>query len=138
MSLVNINWTPNKKELRQFGLTLIIGFSFIGLFFYFFYDKEIIAYACWLFGFTAGLLGLTGFKLALPVYWAWMFIAFIMGNIMSRLILAIIFYVMVTPISLIMKILRRDRLHLKKPTNSSYWLEENHVNKNESQYERQF
>jgi len=66
-------------------------------------------------GFTApGLLG--------PLYWAWMKFAFALGWFNTRLFLGIIFYLIITPVGLVMRLFRNDTLRLKFDRSaSSYW-----------------
>jgi hypothetical protein len=134
MSLVNINWHPDAKELRKFGLTVLIGFAIIGAVF-FFTGKPISAYYLWGAGVLFGASGLTGTVIALPFYFIWMGFAFIVGNIMSRLIMFLIFFAVVTPLGIIMRLTGRDRLKLKKSNASSYWTD---VSSAKQDYQRQF
>jgi hypothetical protein len=73
------------------------------------------------FGVAAGLLGLSGTKAALPVYWGWMAIAFVMGNIVSRILVFLIYYGLLMPMGLMMRAVGRDKLVLRKPDADSYW-----------------
>lgn len=122
MSLVRINWRPDSTELRKFGVAMVVGFGLIGLFLRYGLHRPDAALGCWVFGAVAGALGLTGWKVALPVYWAWMGIAFVMGNIMSRVVLTLFYYGMITPMGLIRRQVK-DRLSLRKPSASTYWTE---------------
>jgi len=138
MSLVRINWRPDASALRKFGMTMLIGFGVIGLIFQFYYHKPVTAMACCAFGGFAGALGLTGTKLALPLYLTWMAVGFVMGNIISRLVLMIVFYGLITPMGLCMRLIGRDRLALKRDVQKkSYWrnLDDTADARN---YERQF
>ncbi len=137
MSLVNINWQPDKKELRKFGITVLIGFAIIGLVFFFTGKTPTPAYWLWGIGALFGLAGVTGTVVALPFYYAWMAVAFVMGNIMSRVIMFIIFFGVVTPLGIIMRLTGRDRLLLKKSADAkSYWLDVSPIDKDS--YQRQF
>ena len=137
MSFVIINWRPNPKERRKFGLIMLIGCSLIGLAFQFLIGKADIAAAWYVFGAVSGGLGLTGTRAALPLYWVWMGVAFVLGNIISRVILALIYYLVVTPIGLVRRLAGHDDLHLRKPNRDSYWCDLTHQT-GPSRYERQF
>lgn len=123
MSLVSINWNPDKKELKKFGISMWVGFGILGIISLFILDKSGLAYFCWIFGIIAGGLGLSQQKIALPVYWAWMAIAFVMGNIISRVLVVLFYYLMITPIGIIMRLSGRDKLKLKKPDSDTYWVD---------------
>ena len=120
--LAQINWHPSNPDLRKFGLTLIIGFALIGGLVYWL-GNSAVAFWMWKISVAIGLLALLLPPLSLPFYWAWMGIAFVMGTIISFFIVALIYYVIITPVGLIMKIIGRDALKLKKSSfqNDTYW-----------------
>lgn len=120
MSMVSINWRPASKELRKFGITVLIGFGIIGLIFQLVADNMTAAYIAYIAGAVLGLPALTGTAVALPGYWLWMGIAFVMGNIMSRLLLGVFFYGLITPMGLVRR-LANDKLRLRRPAVDSYW-----------------
>ena len=68
------------------------------------------------------LPGLIYPKLLKPLHSIWMTFALSMGYIMSRLILFIVYYVAITPISLFFRLIKKDILDQKIDNNaSSYW-----------------
>ena len=136
MSLVHINWRPDAKELRKFGITVLIGFAIIGTIIFFTAKTPVSAYWLWGIGAVFGISGLTGTVIALPFYFAWMGIAFVIGNIMSRIIMVLVYFLVVTPIGLLMRMTGRDRLRLKKTKEDSYWTDASHSSKDS--YHRQF
>ncbi len=136
MSMVQINWKPNATELRKFGAAMIVGFGIIGSIFLW-RQHSAVAIGCYTFGGVTGAIGLTGAKIALPIYWAWMSIAFVMGNIVSRVLLAMVYYGVLTPIGLFRRGLGRDPLLLKRPEGDSYWIDTDET-KNAESYEKQF
>jgi hypothetical protein len=146
MGLVEINWRPEAGELRKFGLAMIVGFGIIGSLVYLkaahsagWRDWSVgsLPLVLWIAGGAAGLLGLSGTRAALPVYWVWMGIAYVMGNIISRLFLLFLFYGMITPMGICMRLSGRDKLLLRRGQFRSYWQEVPPV-RNKSSYERQF
>lgn len=94
------------------------------------------AYWIWGVAGAVGLLGLTGTALALPFYYAWMGVAFVLGNVMSRLVVTLFFYGMITPMGLLMRATGRDTLRLRKPAGESYWTDA--ASTPPHRYERQF
>ena len=143
MSLVKLNWKPSPKELRQFGAIFGSGFLLIGLVKYFwmwswlFERNEKLGLIFILIGIVGGAIGLTGTKLALPLYWVWIGIAFVLGNIMSRVVITLIYYGIITPMSFVARLLGRDKLQLKKRAVQSYWQDISLPHEPEK-YERQF
>jgi len=69
------------------------------------------------------LLGLTNSKLLSPLNIIWFKFGLFLGKIVSPVVMGIIFFFVVTPISLILKIFKKDVLNLKKNNNNSYWIE---------------
>tara|TARA_E500000178_G_scaffold315321_1_gene334231 strand:+ start:921 stop:1289 length:369 start_codon:yes stop_codon:yes gene_type:complete len=69
------------------------------------------------------LLGLSNSKILTPLNRLWSKFGILLGKIMSPLIMGLIFFLVVTPIGLIMRMLRKDLLNLKFNTNGSYWIE---------------
>ena len=143
MSLIKLNWTPGRKELRSFGAIFLGGFVLIGLLKYFwpferiFTQNKTVGFWLIVLGVVVGGIGLTGTKLALHFYWLWLGIAFVMVNIMSRIIIAAIYFLVFTPMRLISSLVGRDKLQLKKRTTNSYWLDIS-LPKEVEKYERQF
>ena len=119
------------------------GFVLIGLVKYLWPFERLISKnetaGVWLIGIgiVVGAIGLSGSRLAIPLYWAWLGIAYVMGNIMSRVIMTLIYLLVFTPMRLIGNMVGRDKLQLKKPQTDSYWLDIKFPTTKE-EYERQF
>ncbi|MEJ2247104.1 MAG: SxtJ family membrane protein [Acidobacteriota bacterium] len=112
--------TTDKKEFRKFGLTMGIFLILLGLVFYWYslnYTNVILI--------TGGVLLILGLLIPIvlrPIFVIWMSFATVLGFIMTRLILGILFYVIFFPVSVVLKILGKDFLDQKFNTNdSSYW-----------------
>jgi hypothetical protein len=117
-----INWKPSSRELRKFGWTILIGFGLIGALL-FWNGKHSIAGGMWAGAAFVCTLAQVAPVLARPFYLLWMGFGFVVGSIMSRVILCIIFFFVVTPVALFFKITGRDALLRKKQKTESYWQE---------------
>ena len=62
-------------------------------------------------------------KLLTPLNKLWFKFGLFLGKIISPLIMGFIFFVVVTPIGIIMRLLRKDLLNLKYNKKKSYWIE---------------
>ena len=133
MALISINWRPEANELRKFGLAILIGAAVGAAVCELLVGSRTAALLTAGIGLGVGGIGLTGSVVALPLYWLWMGVAFVLGNITSRIILALIFFLVLTPISLLARIVRRDRLRLRSK-HSTNW----HEPEQEHDFERQF
>ena len=69
------------------------------------------------------VLGILNSKILNPLNKFWFKFGIFLGKIISPLIMGIIFFLVVTPIGLIMKLLGKDLLNLKYNKNKSYWIE---------------
>jgi len=110
--MIAINWKPSHRELRKFGVTLLIGFGVIGG--VLFWKHPRAAFFVWAAAGAVGLLALVGPKASRPFYWVWMGAGFAVGSVVSRLVLLVIFYLVLTPVALVFKITGRDELRLKR------------------------
>jgi len=68
-------------------------------------------------------LGLLNSKILTPLNKIWFKFGLLLGSIVSPIVMSIIFFFVVTPISLIMRILGKDILNLKWNNTNSYWIE---------------
>ena len=67
-------------------------------------------------------------KLLTPFNKLWFKFGILLGNIIAPIIMGIIFFLVVTPTGLIMKILKKDLLKLKNNNSDTYWLEKDNSN----------
>tara|TARA_B000000437_G_scaffold169751_1_gene125940 strand:- start:18 stop:401 length:384 start_codon:yes stop_codon:yes gene_type:complete len=70
-------------------------------------------------------LGLVNSKILNPFNKLWFKFGIFLGKIISPLVMGIIFFLVVTPIGLLMRLLNKDLLNLKFNNDSSYWIEKN-------------
>ena len=69
------------------------------------------------------ILGLLNSKLLNPLNILWFKFGILLGNIISPIVMGLIFFFVVTPISFILKIFGKDVLSLKKNDSNTYWKE---------------
>ena len=69
------------------------------------------------------ILGLINSKILSPLNKIWFKFGIYLGKIISPIIMGIIFFLVVTPIGLIMRLLKKDLINLKYNQNESYWIE---------------
>ncbi len=136
MALVEINWKPDRRELRTFGIAMIVGFGLLAALAYFWWHRPTVALVFASVGGVAGLLGLSGTRAAMVVYLPWMAIAFVMGNVVSRVLVTAFFFLVITPMGLVMRLVGRDALQ-RKNRRPSYW-DDLPPPPDRARYERQF
>ncbi len=120
MSLITPDWRPTPAALRRFGATVLIGFALFGLVLQM-RASPAAARWCYVIAVGVGALGLTGSRAALPPYLAWTGLAFVVGSITSRALIALIWYAVVAPLGLAMRLCGRDRLGLRRSDATSHW-----------------
>ena len=68
-------------------------------------------------------LGLVNSKILNPLNKLWFKFGIFLGKIISPLVMGIIFFLVVTPIGLLMRLLNKDLLNLRFKNKDSYWIE---------------
>ena len=106
---------------RSFGIVFFIFFLILGLY-PLVNNGEIIIWFL-LVSFLFFVLGIINSKLLTPLNKLWFKFGIFLGKIISPLIMMLIFFLVVTPIGLFMRIIGRDLLGVKFNKNKSYWLE---------------
>lgn len=136
MPLVNISWRPDARALRRFGLVVIVGFCLIGLIFQFWAGDTTVALFAYGAAAVLGIPALTGTIIGLPGYWLWMGVGYVMGNIVGRVLLSVLYYGVVTPIGVVRRQIV-DKLQIRRNLKESYWVDIDSEGES-SRYERQF
>jgi hypothetical protein len=127
-----------KRELRNFGITLGIIFGLLGGLLLW-REKGYVVTFFMLSGFFL-VFGLALPGLLKQIYKVWMTLALIMGWVMTRVILSILFYLLVTPIGLAARLVGKNFLDkkFKSENSNSYWIKKEQTVFKKSDFERQF
>lgn len=122
MKWSDISFTPSATTLRQFAGLCLVFFGGLAIWYGFFRDSPLIGSVLAVLALTIGPLGLVRPALIRPIFVGWMIIAFPIGWTVSRILLALIYYGVFTPIGLFLKLIGRDVLaRSQQPTRDSYW-----------------
>ena len=105
---------------RSFGITFFIVFLIISL--YPLLNSESIRAWSLIISSIFLVLGFFNSKLLNPLNKIWFKFGLLLGKIISPIIMGIIFYLIVTPIALLMRLLQKDLLNLKFHENKTYWI----------------
>ena len=73
------------------------------------------------------ILGLLNSKILTPLNKLWFKFGIFLGNFISPIIMGIIFFFVVTPTGLIMRLFKKDLINLKKNNNKTYWIEKKSI-----------
>ena len=111
---------------RSFGLLFFIVFIIIGLFPLI--DMEKVRTWSIIISLIFLLLGIINSKFLTPLKILWIKFGFFIGKYVSIITMGIIFFLIITPIGLLMRLLGKDLLRLKKNNSNSYWLKKDNQN----------
>jgi hypothetical protein len=145
--MIEIDWRPDDRTLRQFGAIALVGFSFLAALAWW----ELLVFSVglgaarpWIAGGFLALAGLAGlFSLVapranLPIYLGLTILAYPIGFVLSYVILGFLFYGMITPLGLFFRLTGHDPLHRRfDPQATTYWVDPRPRRSKES-YFRQF
>ena len=130
------NIKSTKKDLKSFGITIGSIFLVIsGLLF--FREKDLYIHF-----FSIGLAfiasGIGSSFILKPFFKIWMIFAVIIGWIMTRLILSILFFFIITTIAILARLFGKDFLDLKPDNRDSFWNTRDRDYELNQDYEKQF
>ena len=114
---------PKLPSNRNFGIVFFVVFLIIS-FYPLTHDGDITKWSL-IISIIFLILGLINSKILTPFNRIWFKFGILLGRIISPIIMALIFFAVVSPIGLIMRLLRKDLLNLKYNNNKSYWIEKN-------------
>ncbi len=108
---------------RNFGTVFFIVFFLISL--YPLLNNESIRFWALAISLIFLFLGILNSRILTPLNKLWFKFGIFLGKIISPLIMGIIFFFVVTPIGLLMKLFKKDLLNLKFSDKKTYWIEKN-------------
>ena len=131
------NIKSEKSDIRNFGITLGIILLLISGFLFW---KEKESYQIFSgIGITLSLIAIAIPSVLKPVYWMWMIFGIILGWFMTRVILSLLFYIILTPIGLTLRLFGKQFLELRwDKSKESYWNFRTNEHRQNQNYEKQF
>ncbi len=109
-----------KSNNRSFGILFCIVFLLIAI--WPLISSNPIRYWAIVLSITFLILGVVNSKLLSPLKDYWIKLGEILGKVIAPLVMSLVFFIILTPIGLILRIFGKDLLKLKKNKKSSYWL----------------
>lgn len=120
MALVEVNWQPTARQLRQFGVIAAVALPLLA---WLWTSRVEVIGACGLVGIVIAAVGL-----ARPTMLKWLFIGLTcltlpIGLVVSELALLLVYFGVLLPIGLCFRLVGRDALRLRRDPNAkTYWL----------------
>ena len=68
------------------------------------------------------LLGITNSKVLTPLKKGWIKLGEILGKVIAPIIMGFIYFIIITPIGIFMRLIGKDLLNIKYNKNKSYWI----------------
>jgi len=121
MQWSDIQFNPSEKTLRQFAGLFLIVFSLLALVEVQFRHRPQLALVYGALAVAIGPLGLLRPQFVRPIWVAWSVVAFPLGWVVSTAFLAMLFYVLFTPIGMVFRLIGRDVLALRRSDAQTYW-----------------
>jgi hypothetical protein len=114
-----------KSSNKSFGIVFFIVFIIIGFWPLF----DINTYRLWaiIIALIFLALGLVNSKLLTPLNILWFKFGLFLGKVVSPLVMGIIFFAVVTPTGILMRIIKKDLLNLKFTNKNTYWINKSKI-----------
>lgn len=122
MSMIVVNTDPTGTQLKQFGGIWLVFFGAAGALAYFRSEAVAAAVVLWVLAVVVPAVGWAAPGFMRLVYVGMSYLAWPIGVVVSHLILAAVYYLVLTPIGLFMRLIGHDPMARRfDPTRSSYW-----------------
>lgn len=122
MSIIDINTNPSEKELRWFGVMIVVFVTVVGTFVHWQFGLSAVSLVFWAVGVVLAAVYISVPSLRLWIFIGWTYAVFPIGWIVSYVLLAGIYYLVFTPIGFIVRVTKGDPLDRKLDrTASTYW-----------------
>ena len=127
MAMIDINWNPTTRELRQFAGVWFPGFFILlgGVVGYKTGSLPIAA-TIWSVSFVVSLIGYLVPSFMRVIFVGWMLAGYPIGWTISHVMLAVIFYLVLAPIGLLMRLFGNDPMQRQLDRSAkTYWVPHN-------------
>ena len=123
----------NKENNRSFGILFFIVFLLVAI--WPVINSEPIRIWSIIISTLFLILGITNSKILTPLKRGWIKLGEILGKVVAPIIMGFIYFIIITPIGILMRLFGKDLLNIKFNKNKSYWIKRE---KNINTMKRQF
>ena len=124
MGVITVNTNPSRRELRQFGFIWLGFFIFFGLVAWLKFDSPATAKGLWIAAAVVPLVGWFVPAFMRLVFVGMSYAAFPIGFVVSHVVLALVYFLILTPIGLVMRLVGHDPMTRDFDADApTYWLE---------------
>lgn len=122
MAVIYVNWNPPPSQLRLFAVLETFFFGIVAGVVLQRGGSVEVAVAVFVVAAAVGLLGLLRPRWIRPVYIVWMAAVYPLGWVVSHVVLAAVFYLLFTPVGLVMRLAGHDPMERRfEPEAGTYW-----------------
>lgn len=120
MTWKDIPRNPSRSTLRQFAILWLLFFGALGCW-KLWHGSQAWGIGLLVLAGSGGGVGVLWPTALRPIFVGWMMAVFPIGWLVSHTLLALLFFVIFTPVALIFRLCGRDALHRRRPAGPSYW-----------------
>lgn len=123
MALIDINKNPTARELKIFGALFAVVFALLGAVFWWHAGWQTAALAVWQSAAFILVAYLIVPQTRRPIYLIWSYALYPIGYVITLVLMGAVFYLVITPTGLLMRLFGRDPLSRKlQPEAKSHWI----------------
>ena len=123
MTVGTMDRGPSERELRWFGVLVFVVFAAVGGVVLWRLESSRAAQVLWSVGGAFALIYYASRPLLRPLHASWMRLTSPLAWAVSHLVLAVIYFGIITPIGVVMRLFGRDKLERRfEPATDSYWI----------------
>ena len=138
MALIELNKAPSRRELLVFGSLFALFFGLIGGLIWWKFEAPTAAYVVWSIAAAITIVFYALPPIRKPIYLAWIHLAFPIGWVISHVAMALIYYLVFTPIGLIMRLFGRDPMERRFDRGAETYWTPHQPSEDSARYFRQF
>jgi hypothetical protein len=139
MSVVQINTDPTRRQLKQFGFIWMGFVAFFGAVAFFKFGNPSLARGVWVAAVVVPVVGRIFPRFMRWVFLGMSYLAFPIGFVVSHVVLAVVYYLVLTPIGILTRLFGYDSMRRRfDPEAKSYWVERSAAAGGSKRYFRQF
>lgn len=132
-----MNQRSQPPSNQKFGLFFAFVFAMLAAYYYYEGRHEVAIFAV----IAAGIFAISALiapQILTPLNILWNKLGVLLGRVVSPMVLCIIFFFLITPISLIMRMCGRDELRLRPRSVDSYWIDRDPPGPEKDSFKNQF
>ena len=139
MSVVQINTNPTRRQLNQFGCIWLGFLALFGVIAHFKFHNPALARWLWIAAVVVPIVGWVVPAFMRLVYLAMSYVAWPIGFVVSHVVLAVVYYLVLTPVGLLTRVFGYDPMKRRFDREAaSYWIERSPDAVDNKRYFRQF